>query len=155
MKRDSLYVVPVELTGMPGEGRTVLHARAEIVLAKQVARGHPLHRRTSSPRRIRLENGELYDPERLFHGPDLQGIEHVDGCSAKGIAALVKAAPQPASWIRQPFRNTWLTDPLVMDCAFQLMILWSFERFGSGSLPCFAGTLPPVPGPFPAKVSRS
>ena len=26
-----------------------------------------------------------------------------------------------------------------MDSAFQLMILWSFERFGSGSLPCFAG----------------
>jgi len=84
-------------------------------------------------------NDTLYTRERLFHGPDLHGIEHVDGCSAIGIVALVKGAPQPASWIKQPLRSSWLTDPLVMDSAFQLMILWSFERFGSGSLPCFAG----------------
>ena len=31
------------------------------------------------------------------------------------------------------------TDPLVIDSGFQLMILWSFEQLGSGSLPCFAG----------------
>jgi hypothetical protein len=51
----------------------------------------------------------------------------------------VKGAPLPASWIKQPLRSAWLTDPLVIDSAFQMMILWSFERFGSGSLPCFAG----------------
>jgi hypothetical protein len=32
-----------------------------------------------------------------------------------------------------------LTDPLVLDAAFQLMILWSFAQHGAGSLPCFAG----------------
>ena len=63
----------------------------------------------------------------------------MDGCSATGIAATVKSAPLPAKWIRQPLRSNWLTDPLVIDSAFQLMILWSFERFGAGSLPCFAG----------------
>ena len=41
--------------------------------------------------------------------------------------------------MKHPIRSTWLTDPLVIDSAFQLMILWSFERFGAGSLPCFAG----------------
>jgi hypothetical protein len=85
------------------------------------------------------QNGLIYNRERLFHGPDLHGIEQVDGCSAKGIAATVKGAPLPASWIKQPLRSAWLTDPLVIDSAFQMMILWSFERFGSGSLPCFAG----------------
>ena len=47
--------------------------------------------------------------------------------------------PQPSAWIKTPFRSDWLSDPLALDCAFQLMILWSFERFSAGSLPCFAG----------------
>jgi hypothetical protein len=138
VKRDSMYVVPMELAGIPGEGHTVLHARGEVVLVKQLPEGiRSIAELPPSP--YSPQNGKLYDPEQLFHGPDLQGIEHVDSCSAKGIAALVKGAPQPAGWIRQPFRSAWITDPLVMDCAFQLMILWSIERFGSASLPCFAG----------------
>ena len=44
-------------------------------------------------------------------------------------------APQPSSWMAQPIRKKWLGDPLVLDCAFQLMILWSFENSGAGSLP--------------------
>jgi hypothetical protein len=81
----------------------------------------------------------IYEQPYLFHGPVLHGIEQITSCSGKGIAAVVKAAPQPANWIRQPLRSNWLTDPLVLDSAFQMMILWSFERFGAGSLPSFAG----------------
>jgi hypothetical protein len=94
-------------------------------------------------------NGVIYDQERLFHGPYLHGIEKIGGCSAKGITALVKAAPMPSTWVKQPLRNIWLTDPLVVDCAFQLMILWSFERFGSGSLPSFAGRYRQFQDSFP------
>ena len=35
-------------------------------------------------------------------------------------------------------RNTWLADPLILDSSFQMMILWSFEKNGVGSLPSFA-----------------
>ena len=137
-KRDSSYLVPVELTSIGKDGRSVLHARAGIVLATRLPEGiRSIIEIPSTPYEPR--NGELYDRERLFHGPELRGIEHVDGCSAKGIAAMVKGAPAPAGWIKQPLRSAWLTDPLVIDSAFQLMILWSFERFGAGSLPCFAG----------------
>ena len=137
-KRESFYLVPVELHSTGKDGQTILHARAEIVLATRLPEGiRSIIELPATPYVPR--NGELYDRERLFHGPDLHGIEQVDGCSAKGIAALVKGAPPPSSWIRQPFRSIWLTDPLVIDSAFQLMILWSFERFGAGSLPCFAG----------------
>jgi len=137
-KRDSFYLVPVELTGVNGDARVLLHAKAEIVLATRLPEG------IRSIKEIPAEhyephNGRIYDRERLFHGPDLHGIELVNGCSPKGIAALVKGAPTPAAWLRQPLRSSWLTDPLVLDSAFQMMILWSFERFGSGSLPCFAG----------------
>jgi acyl transferase domain-containing protein/NAD(P)-dependent dehydrogenase (short-subunit alcohol dehydrogenase family)/acyl carrier protein len=137
-KRESFHLVPVELQSTGKDGRSVLHARAEIVLATRLPEGiRSIIELPTTP--YAPLNGKLYDRERLFHGPDLHGIEHVDGCSAKGIAAMVKSAPPPASWIRQPFRSIWLTDPLVIDSAFQLMILWSFERFGAGSLPCFAG----------------
>jgi len=137
-KRDSLHIVTVELIGSGAEGRPVLHARGEIVLAKRLPEGiRSIPDLPATP--YTPLDGQLYNSQRLFHGPELQGIQQVDSCSPKGITATVNTAPQPAAWIKQPFRSDWLSDPLVIDCAFQLMILWCFERFGSGSLPCFAG----------------
>ena len=138
VKRESFHLVPVELSSHGANDRTVLHARAEIVLATRLPEGiRSITELPSTP--YTPPNGVIYNRERLFHGPDLHGIEQVDGCSAKGIVAVVKGAPKPSSWIKRPLRSVWLTDPLVIDSAFQMMILWSFERFGSGSLPCFAG----------------
>ncbi|MBJ6750283.1 type I polyketide synthase [Geomonas anaerohicana] len=137
-KRESFWLVPVELSSPGVNGKTILHARAEIVLATKHPEGiRSIKEIPSTP--YAPHDGVIYNNERLFHGPDLHGIEQVDGCSAKGIAASVKGAPAPAKWIRRPLRSSWLTDPLVLDSAFQMMILWSFERFGAGSLPCFAG----------------
>jgi acyl transferase domain-containing protein/NAD(P)-dependent dehydrogenase (short-subunit alcohol dehydrogenase family) len=136
-RQDAFYTVPVELVSSLGEGRSLLHARAEIVLANKLPEGiRTIKELPSSPYN---QSSAVYDQPYLFHGPDLHGIEQVIGCSDKGIAALVKAAPQPGNWIKQPLRSGWLTDPLVVDSAFQMMILWSFERFGAGSLPSFAG----------------
>jgi acyl transferase domain-containing protein/NAD(P)-dependent dehydrogenase (short-subunit alcohol dehydrogenase family) len=137
-KHESLFVVPVELTGSTGDGQSILHVRAEIVLASKLPEGiRSIVDIPTTP--YTPGNDTIYNHERLFHGADLRGIEQVGGCSPKGITALAKAAPKPGVWIGLPLRNTWLTDPLVVDCAFQLMILWSFERSGSGSLPSFAG----------------
>jgi acyl transferase domain-containing protein/NAD(P)-dependent dehydrogenase (short-subunit alcohol dehydrogenase family) len=138
VKRESFFLVPVELCSHGANDKIVLHARAEIVLANKHPEGIRSITEIPSTPYVPV-NGLIYNNERLFHGPDLHGIEQVDGCSAKGIAATVKGAPAPAKWIRQPLRSAWLTDPLVLDSAFQMMILWSFERFGAGSLPCFAG----------------
>jgi len=148
-KRDSLYNVTVELVGAGYEGRPMLHARGEVVLARKLPEGiRSIPDPPAAP--YTPHNGRIYDPQRLFHGPDLHGIEQVDSCSAKGVSALVKAAPQPSNWIRQPFRSDWISDPLSMDSAFQLMILWSFDRFGAGSLPCFAGRYRQYHDRFPA-----
>jgi Polyketide synthase dehydratase len=75
--------------------------------------------------------------DRLFHGPDLYGIECVQVLGENGIAALARSAPPPAEWIRNPLRQQWLTDPLVVDVGFQLMTLWTIEQRGAASLPCF------------------
>ncbi|SNB46800.1 type I polyketide synthase [Geobacter sp. DSM 9736] len=136
-KRDAFHTVPVELvSGLTGS--ETLHARGEILLATKLPEG--IRAITELPTRpYPHQDGEYYREGILFHGPELQGISQVDACSPEGIVATVKAAPAPSTWIREPLRNSWLTDPLVLDCAFQLMILWSFERSGKGSLPCFAG----------------
>jgi hypothetical protein len=136
-KKESFHLVPLELHSSSTNGHDQLHARAEIVLATRLPEGiRSISELPSSP--FVPHNGVIYDRDRLFHGPDLQGIEEVECCSAKGISAMVKGAPVPASWIRQPLRSSWLTDPLALDCAFQMMILWSFDRTGAGSLPTFA-----------------
>jgi NAD(P)-dependent dehydrogenase (short-subunit alcohol dehydrogenase family) len=138
VKRDKFHLIPVELTSIGKDNRAIIHARAEIVLSGKLPEGiRSITEIPSTPYHPR--NGELYDRERLFHGPELHGIEQVTGCSEAGIAAMVRVAPPPSTWIRKPFRSGWITDPLVIDSAFQMMILWSFERFGAGSLPCFAG----------------
>jgi hypothetical protein len=151
-KRDSLYIVPVELTGLDGNGHNVLHARAEIVLTARLPEG--IRTIADLPATSYAGSGPIYNPERLFHGADLQGIEQVTGCSERGISALVKAAPHPSGWIRQPLRNSWLSDPLLLDCAFQLMILWSFERYGSGSLPSFTGRYRQFQEQFPREGAQ-
>jgi acyl transferase domain-containing protein/NAD(P)-dependent dehydrogenase (short-subunit alcohol dehydrogenase family) len=121
--------VPVELR----HGK-VLHAGGRIILGNKYD--------TVIQTRINDLSGqysqtieEAYTNGRLFHGEALQGITRVNSCSAKGISGNVNSAPQPSQWIHQPIRTGWLTDPLVMDAAFQLMILWSFENMGVGSLP--------------------
>jgi hypothetical protein len=136
-RQDAFFTVSVELVSSSTDGRSLLHARAEIVLANRLPEG--IRSIKDLPTTPYAQSGPIYEQPYLFHGPDLHGIEQITSCSDKGIVALAKAAPQPAKWIRQPIRSNWLTDPLLMDSAFQMMILWSFERFGAGSLPSFAG----------------
>ena len=136
-RRESFHLVPVELRSVGANGISLLHAKAEIVLATRLPEGiRSIGDLPAVP--YEPHNGEIYHRERLFHGPDLHGIEQVLNCSSKGITALVKGAPKPSVWINLPLRSNWLADPLVVDSAFQLMILWSFERFNAGSLPTFA-----------------
>ena len=62
---------------------------------------------------------------------------------------MVRPAPLPTEWINHPLRNSWLADPLALDSSFQMMILWSFERYQAGSLPVFAGRYRQYQDKFP------
>ena len=106
--------------------------------------------------------GEIYTDGRLFHGPDLQAIRSIegwsdhspDGSGAGGIIADVATAPPPSQWMKQPMRGTWLSDPLAIDAAFQLMILWCFEARGVGSLPTRAAHYRQYRGAYPKEGVR-
>ena len=100
-KHDGVVTAPVELRGSNPDGRSVLHARADIVLSpgvptdagmRNAANGHGSQRRTLPP------VDEIYR-SLLFHGPDLHAIEYVDDCDEQGITALLRTAPAPAAWM--------------------------------------------------------
>lgn len=121
--------IPVELR----QGNN-LHAGANVVLDNQYSdtcKPEILGVVGNYPRRL----DEVYNNGMLFHGSDLQGLTDITAYSENGISGTSNTAPQPSSWMAQPIRKKWLGDPLVLDSAFQLMILWSFENSGAGSLP--------------------
>jgi NAD(P)-dependent dehydrogenase (short-subunit alcohol dehydrogenase family) len=150
VKDGTMYRVPVEMRS--GTGRETIHSRAEIVLTAKLPSA-PLAGASLSGLPYSRHMADLYR-EVLFHGPDLQGIEQVDSCSPTGIVATVSSAPAPATWIKQPLRTTWLADPLVLDSAFQIMIVWSQEQYGAGSLPCSAGSYRQYRRAFPQGTVR-
>jgi len=145
VSQDGLELVPVEL-----RSGAVLHARAKIVLGMQLPQARP----TLAPTLDQPYTSDIYGTGRLFHGPDLQGLTAVEGWSQQGISGLVNAAPPPARWMHQPLRSGWLSDPLALDSAFQLMILWCFETHGAGSLPTRVARYRQFVRTFPAKGTR-
>jgi acyl transferase domain-containing protein/NAD(P)-dependent dehydrogenase (short-subunit alcohol dehydrogenase family)/acyl carrier protein len=141
ISKGAFTFVPVELQSVSVDKdtrpSTGIHARAEVILTTRMpAPDFQLPEIVGGP--YSLDPEEIYS-QLLFHGPHLQGITQVLGCSKEGISGRVAGAPAPAEWIQVPLRNTWLTDPLAIDAAFQLAVLWGFEQVGSASLPCFAG----------------
>jgi acyl transferase domain-containing protein/NAD(P)-dependent dehydrogenase (short-subunit alcohol dehydrogenase family)/acyl carrier protein len=135
IRRDGFFVAPAEVRSLSADGREVLHARAEIVLANSLPAA-PASREAPMLPAYPHTASEIYHRGLVFHGPAMQCIEHVDGCGEPGIAGTISTAPSPSEWMRQPLRQHWLSDPLVIDGSFQLVILWSLDQRGAASLPC-------------------
>jgi hypothetical protein len=136
-RRDGLgrQVVVVELRGT-GEN-DVLHARANVILVTGELPAPPAQppawpAQGAYPRSV----ADAYR-DVLFHGPDFRAVATVERCAADGIAAEVMVAPPPRAWIESPLRDAWLADPLALDAAFQLLILWSVEHLEAPCLPSF------------------
>jgi NAD(P)-dependent dehydrogenase (short-subunit alcohol dehydrogenase family) len=136
-KRDGLFVVPAEVRSTRPDGREVLHARAEVVLANELPPAPPARAVPVLPP-CPLTPHDVYERGLLFHGPEMQCIDSIDGCGEGGIVGTIRAAPPPEEWLRRPLRHRWITDPLVVDGAFQLLILWSQQMRQAPALPCYA-----------------
>jgi acyl transferase domain-containing protein/NAD(P)-dependent dehydrogenase (short-subunit alcohol dehydrogenase family) len=138
VKIDGVLQVPVEIAGFDDRGRKTAHARCDILLGGRLPEA-PAPAAALPLAVYSQGNASLYRDKRLFHGRDFQGIHSVNGCAAEGISAAAVGAPAPSKWMEQPLRGSWLADPLLLDSSFQMLILWSFEEYQSGSLPVFAG----------------
>ncbi len=79
---------------------------------------------------------EVYE-KILFHGRQMRGIREIINYSPEGMMARVSTAPSPNEWMEEPLRSRWIADPLVLDSAFQLAIIWSFDEMELVCLPSY------------------
>jgi acyl transferase domain-containing protein/acyl carrier protein len=151
-RRGQSQIVAVVMEGVLEGGRPVTHARGEVILAD---RHLPGQRRLTETDLfpLAIDRDEIYR-RVLFHGPALQAIQLVEGYDDRAIAAWVSTSPPPASWIERPLRQCWLTDPLAIDAAFQVLVLWTAERLGSNSLPTAIGSYHQFRRSFPTEGVR-
>jgi len=70
----------------------------------------------------------------LFHGPCLQGISKIEGINEKGICAVLLPS-SPCECLHQEANGQWLIDPVLLDSAFQLAILWERAHYDMTPLP--------------------
>ena len=135
------------------DGKTI-HAKATVIL------GHNIEQQNASdmPKPqlpYPIASDQIYTTlGLLFHGKQLHAINRVDACDDMGIVGRLNAAPAPAVWIKKPSRKAWITDPLMIDGIFQLMILWTQQKLDAPSLPThfdryqqFVSSLPTPGGP--------
>jgi NAD(P)-dependent dehydrogenase (short-subunit alcohol dehydrogenase family)/acyl carrier protein len=150
-RRAALHVVPVRMTSQ-ANGREILHAQADVLLTTDNLPAAP------EPAVVDIPGGgyaDAYALGVLFHGAALHGIERVEAIAEKGVAAMLKAASAPIKWMTHPLRGTWIADPLALDSAFQMMILWSTAHRGAPSLPSALGSYRQFVSVFPKGGCRA
>ncbi len=140
-KRGAEYLVAGELMGRQDSPDRKIHARGEVLLAEGYPPPAASNPGMANPsfHAYPHEFQEIYH-QILFHGPQMQCIQRVEGFSDAGISAWIKPSPSPAEWSEQPLQKSWISFPWLLDAAFQLLILWSFERHQAQSLPVFIST---------------
>ena len=76
--------------------------------------------------------------ELLFHGPLFQGIVAVDGMDSRGASARLRAS-QPGRCVTGGDGIAWLIDPVLLDSALQMQVLWARLQWDVTLLPAEIG----------------
>lgn len=135
------FFVDAELRSARNGGQPVIHAHSRIILAAQRSSAPVAPEEHAVIDRAYPRNVVSAYEENLFHGPHLRGIREIRGLSSRGIVGRVVSAGAPRDWMAEPLRGAWIADPLILDAAFQLAILWCCEELGAPSLPTHFGRL--------------
>jgi acyl transferase domain-containing protein/NAD(P)-dependent dehydrogenase (short-subunit alcohol dehydrogenase family) len=130
--RAAQHQLKVELRS--GESGEVLHATADVLIAGILPPAEPAANGLHAPADSSRDPQSLYR-EVLFHGEHFQGLRAIDACYEEGVIADLAAAPPPDQWTAEPLRSSWIADPLALDSALQLGVMWTAEIFGMPSLP--------------------
>jgi NAD(P)-dependent dehydrogenase (short-subunit alcohol dehydrogenase family)/acyl carrier protein len=148
-KIDHRYEVDVEIRNSAADDREIIHSGAKAILSDRMPAPPEFHQNGQfKEKAIPFSLADAYK-RILFHGEDLRGIKKIISISDQGMAAQLSSAPHPMLWVREPFRNHWIADPLVLDCAFQMAILWCYQQFEQVSLPSYAATYRQYSEKFP------
>jgi NAD(P)-dependent dehydrogenase (short-subunit alcohol dehydrogenase family) len=92
----------------------------------------------------------------LFHGPLFQGIEAVEGLDERGLRARLRPS-DPGRCVAGAAGRDWLLDPILIDCALQLQVVWARLTWGVTLLPAEIGAYrryapPPRAGGGPVRL---
>jgi acyl transferase domain-containing protein/phosphopantetheinyl transferase len=98
--------------------------------------GYPVPpKKSASPltaeRTSRLATTNLYDGRLMFHGPCFQGVRSVDRSGENGVIGQLRTLPT-GNMIRSVPNPHFVTDPVVLDAAGQLVGFWAAEYLQSG-----------------------
>jgi len=118
-------------------GREMINARADVLLVDALPAKAPLPEKTDARMVYPDSINEAY-ASHLFHGEFFKSLTAVEGWSEHGIIAVSRSSQPPAAWFASPMFNNWCSDPLAIDAAYQLLILWTTQACGAPSLPGFA-----------------
>ncbi len=150
-KNGDAFEVNVEIrNGLKKNGADLVHTRAKAILTHSLAK---------PPVYLKLADAHLNGYSRtmdevyrdiLFHGHELRGIKQILGCTPQTMVAQINGAPTPDKWIQSPLRSRWLSDPLILDSAFQMAIIWCYEEKGAVSLPIYSKSFRQYRETFPA-----
>jgi NAD(P)-dependent dehydrogenase (short-subunit alcohol dehydrogenase family) len=149
-KKESFYEVSVEIRDGVQDGIDIIHSGATAILADTLE-APPVFNISediaSKPYAKSMD--EIYE-KILFHGFELRGLQEIMGYSSRGMVARISAAPSPAKWMKEPLRTKWIGDPLILDSAFQMAIIWCFEEKSAVSLPSYSASYRQYRTVFPA-----
>jgi len=150
-KKGSIFEVDVEIRDGIKSGIEVIHTRAKAILTDKFSQPPILDISAYLGSKAYFRSmDEVYD-KILFHGVALRGIKEIISCSSKGILARISSAPSPVKWMKEPLRSKWIGDPLVLDSAFQMAIIWCFEEMGVVSLPTYSASYRQYRNKFPSE----
>ncbi len=160
-RQEGGWVVPVELRSRAASlseqrpernGAAETHSRAEVLVVERLPEPPPY----DLPRQLQSWPWSIEETyqQHLFHGPQWRGLAGIDGIGDAAIVGTARTAPPPAKWFTAPLRSHWVGDPLVLDCALQLMILWSRWKHRLGCLPSFVQRYRQYRRTFPAGPVR-
>jgi 3-oxoacyl-(acyl-carrier-protein) synthase/NAD(P)H-dependent flavin oxidoreductase YrpB (nitropropane dioxygenase family)/NAD(P)-dependent dehydrogenase (short-subunit alcohol dehydrogenase family) len=124
----------VEVEIRSKDGPNIPNYRGWVRLEKQLA--PPTALDTQMPSQLSPFPASVEDAYRswLFHGPSLQGILKIDGVNGQAIAATIQPS-SPAGCFYREVSGQWLVDPVIIDSAFQLTLLWLRRNFDMMCLP--------------------
>jgi NAD(P)-dependent dehydrogenase (short-subunit alcohol dehydrogenase family) len=132
------YDVDVEIRDDSRQNSDLVHSSAKAILVERLPEDPGFNRLDAMDDRSADRSLEQVYEQILFHGKALRGLQHFSHLSELEMTARIAPAPPPADWMDKPLRSRWIMDPLVIDSAFQMAIVWCHNRLGKVSLPSFA-----------------
>lgn len=91
----------------------------------------------------------------LFHGPLFQGIEAIDGIGPQGTVARLRASSPTDCLAGVDANARWILDPVLVDCALQMQVLWARVQWDITPLPASLVVLRRhAPAPAPGEPVR-